>query len=123
MPVEVRTTAAPGVVFFRRVKKVINAGGERIGDYGRNAESVRACNCHGKGAPGQDEPDANGDRVPDGYGLRRGDGFETPGALATASRHQGLPVTPRSAEAPAAGFPSEVSPHLRQAQRTSDEVI
>ncbi|MBP7936025.1 MAG: hypothetical protein KA354_15385 [Phycisphaerae bacterium] len=85
MPVDVSTIAAPGVVLFRRAKEAVNAGGDRAGDYGRNAASLRVCNCRGNGAPGQDEPDANGDSVPDGNNLRRGNGFEASGAPAAPS--------------------------------------
>lgn len=59
------TTAEPGVVYRYYVKAAVNDAGDRASAYGRGAAGMRALDCNSNGVPDQNDPDADGDVVPD----------------------------------------------------------
>lgn len=63
------TTADPGVVYHYFIKAAINSVGDRASNYGPGAVGMRALDCNCNGVPDQNDPDDDGDGVPDGCDL------------------------------------------------------
>lgn len=74
------TTAVPGTGYFYWVRAAVNAEGEHPSGFGAPVKGARAKDCDNNGVPDADDPDEDGDRVPDGCDL-------CPGTLAGATVH------------------------------------
>ncbi|MDM8008680.1 MAG: M12 family metallo-peptidase [Phycisphaerae bacterium] len=59
------TTAVPGTGYFYWVRAAVNEAGDRPSDFGSARKGVRALDCNNNGVPDQDDPDGDGDGVPD----------------------------------------------------------
>jgi len=58
-------TAEPGVSYYYWVKISINSAGDYPSAFGRGARGVRALDCNNNGVPDQNDPNSDGDVVPD----------------------------------------------------------
>ncbi len=76
------TTATPGVYYYYWIKTAMDAAGTHAGPFGRGNRGHRALDCNNNGVPDQNEPDADGDLVPDGCDLCPG---TVPGASVDAN--------------------------------------
>ncbi len=59
------TTAVPGTGYFYWVRAAVDADGNRPSGFGTPAKGSRARDCNNNGVPDPDDPDADGDHVPD----------------------------------------------------------
>ncbi len=59
------TSADPGVYYYYWVKAAMDAAGTNAGPFGRGNRGHRALDCNNNGVPDQNDPDADGDGVPD----------------------------------------------------------
>ncbi len=76
------TTGDPGVRYYYWVRAAMNAAGNRVSAFDRSNRGYRALDCNNNGVPDQNDPDADGDLVPDGCDLCAG---TVPGASVDAN--------------------------------------
>ncbi|MGQ9651456.1 MAG: reprolysin-like metallopeptidase [Phycisphaerae bacterium] len=58
-------TATPGQVYYYWISASIDSSGTRASEFGRSNSGWRAKDCNNNGVPDQNDPDADGDGVPD----------------------------------------------------------
>ncbi|NLE57225.1 MAG: hypothetical protein GX616_02615 [Planctomycetes bacterium] len=59
------TTATPGQTYYYWVSAAVDSSGTRASAFGRSNSGWRAKDCNNNGVPDQNDPDADGDGVPD----------------------------------------------------------